>query len=129
MPHVESKKVQRKALRLEEKVTKEEIDEMERIRPRIRADCIDGPRPCPWISCRFHLGIEVKSSGSILINYDGPEGPTGNGFQPTCALDVAEWGGLTLDSVGQMFSVTREYIRQIEGEAFTALKELLGDRR
>ena len=24
-------------------------------RPRTRADCLKGPRPCPWIMCRHHL--------------------------------------------------------------------------
>jgi len=24
-------------------------------RPRTRRDCEDGPRPCPWLSCRHHL--------------------------------------------------------------------------
>ena len=28
-------------------------------RPRTRADCLDGPRPCPWASCRHHLLFEV----------------------------------------------------------------------
>lgn len=28
-------------------------------RPRTRADCLDGPRPCPWVACRHHLLFEV----------------------------------------------------------------------
>lgn len=28
-------------------------------RPLTRADCVDGPRPCPWVGCRHHLLIEV----------------------------------------------------------------------
>jgi hypothetical protein len=36
---------------------------------------------------------------------------------PSCALDVAEQGGLTLEQVGEIWHVTRERIRQIEERA------------
>jgi hypothetical protein len=35
-------------------------------RPRTRADCIDGPRPCPWYGCRYHLGIKIRSSAELF---------------------------------------------------------------
>ena len=31
-------------------------------RPLTRAECKDGPRPCPWVSCRHHLLLEVASA-------------------------------------------------------------------
>lgn len=38
-------------------------------RPKNRIDCVDGHRPCPWVSCRYHLLIhEVSSNGVIRIN-------------------------------------------------------------
>lgn len=30
-------------------------------RPRTRAQCQDGPRPCPWVACRHHLLLEVAA--------------------------------------------------------------------
>jgi hypothetical protein len=34
--------------------------------------------------------------------------------QPSCALDVADQGGTTLDRVGDLLAMTRERVRQIE---------------
>lgn len=83
-------------------------------RPMTRRDCLDGLRPCPWVGCRYHLAIEVGPSGALAILRDWDE----IGQMPfTCALDVAEMGGLVLEDVGQMFGLTRERIRQIEEEA------------
>ena len=130
MPHTESVKRQRKALSQEERPSKGETDELERIRPRIRADCVDGPRPCPFFSCRFHLGIHVMSSGGVRYNYDGEDGPLGDENQPTCTLDVADRQELTLESIGGLLSVSRERIRQIEESALIKLRDgLRGESR
>jgi hypothetical protein len=38
-------------------------------RPRTRGDCADGPRPCPFIGCRYHLlSLRVRGSGAITID-------------------------------------------------------------
>ena len=38
-------------------------------RPKTRADCVDGPRPCPYISCAHHLYLDVNNeSGAIKFN-------------------------------------------------------------
>lgn len=34
-------------------------------RPRTRGECKDGPRPCPWVSCRHHLLLEIASGKPI----------------------------------------------------------------
>lgn len=65
-------------------------------RPRTRGDCANAPRPCPWTSCKWHLG------------FSGCE---------TCSLDVADRGGSTLAVVAQAVGLTRERIRQIETRA------------
>lgn len=46
------------------------------IRPRTVGDCRKGPRPCPYVGCRFNLLIDVLEDGSIVINakYRRPEG-------------------------------------------------------
>jgi hypothetical protein len=31
-------------------------------RPRTRGDCLQEARPCPWVSCRHHLLLEVAAS-------------------------------------------------------------------
>ncbi len=90
------------------------VDAPDAERPRHRRDCQDGPRPCPWVSCRYHLYLDVSPSGNLTIWYpslDVDEVPE------TCALDVAEMEGQTLERVAEHFNVTRERIRQIENKA------------
>lgn len=84
--------------------------------PKLRSECADGPRPCPWVSCRHHLWADVTNSGSLRTGVNGVE-PWN--MRHSCALDVADEsdGGLTLEEVGDVLGVTRERIRQVEVEA------------
>lgn len=90
-----------------------ELAEIEDERPRTRADCADGPRPCPWVGCRHHLYIEVNpTTGTLKLVHPDKEPWE---LEETCSLDVAERGGLTLEDTGRLLNVTRERMRQIEG--------------
>lgn len=90
--------------------------------PRTRAECVDGPRPCPYVSCRYHLFLEVTSTGSIAHNVPGKEL---HDLQDTCALDVAERDGVTLGVVAEKYSISCERVRQIEERALRRLAEAL----
>ncbi len=84
-------------------------------RPKTRGDCEAIARPCPFVSCRYHLFLEVNEEiGSIQLNYPGREPDE---LVESCALDVAEEGGRTLEEIGDLLNVTRERIRQIEARA------------
>lgn len=83
-------------------------------RPRTRGECIDGPRPCPWVGCKWHLYLDVTAVGSLKLNHVSREPWE---LEETCALDVADRGGETLERVGQLVGLTRERVRQIELEA------------
>ena len=89
-------------------------------RPRTRADCEDGQRPCPYAGCRYHLGFEVRASGSLVEVFGDTEVWD---MSHTCALDEAKVPR-TLDEIGAMLGMTRERIRQIEEEALAKLREL-----
>ena len=98
-------------------------------RPATRADCIDGPRPCPWVGCRYSLYCDVNHVGSI--KYNQPCEPWE--VEESCALDVAERTehGLTLGQVGKLLSITRERVRQLELHALIRLqatRRLLGGK-
>lgn len=80
-------------------------------RPRTRADCWQTERPCPFVGCRHHLYLDVAPNGSILWNFPDLEPDE---LANTCALDVAEHGGATLENVGELMNITRERIRQVE---------------
>lgn len=83
-------------------------------RPQCRRECLDMPRPCPWVGCKWHLYLDVLSSGSIQFNF--PELEPGD-LAHTCALDVADAGEITLEQVGEVMNVTRERVRQIQTSA------------
>jgi hypothetical protein len=92
-------------------------------RPRTRADCEGGPRPCPFVSCHHHLYIDVSAAGGLKLNFPDLEVWE---MHETCALDVADRGGATLDEVGSFINLTREGARQIEDRALEKLKDLGG---
>jgi hypothetical protein len=81
-------------------------------RPRTRAECRGEARPCPWVSCKHHLYLDINpETGSIKLNF--PE------LEPwdlvhSCALDIADEGAKTLEEIGELTNLTRERVRQVE---------------
>jgi hypothetical protein len=94
--------------------------ELEALRPKTRSECASGPRPCPHVSCRHHLYLDVSpKTGAIKLNF-----PDLDPWQlpKSCALDIAEDGGRTLEDVGEIMNLTRERIRQLELKALSKLE-------
>lgn len=89
-------------------------------RPSTRSECREEMRPCPWVACKHHLYLDINpETGSIKINFPDLEPWE---LQHTCALDVAERGGITLEEVGEIMNLTRERIRQVEVRGLLKLK-------
>lgn len=121
------------------RLSKEEIrardvvkDVIDPDRPKTRADCMELPRdpiassaparqrPCPYVSCKHHLYLDVKPElGSIKLNFPDLEVWE---MAETCSLDVADRDGLTLEEVGDILNLTRERIRQVEVRGLLKLK-------
>jgi DNA-directed RNA polymerase sigma subunit (sigma70/sigma32) len=99
--------------------------EIEARRPRSRAECASGARPCMFISCKHHLYLDVNpSTGSIKLNFPDKEVWE---LAETCALDVADRGGITLEEVGSIMNLTRERIRQVETRGLLKLRAIAED--
>ncbi len=91
-------------------------------RPVTRADCEGGARPCPFVSCKHHLYLDVSArTGAIKLNFPDLEVWE---MTETCALDVADRGGTTLEEVGAIMNLTRERIRQVEVKGLAKLQAL-----
>ena len=90
-------------------------------RPRTRADCIDGPRPCPYVACKYNLFLDINpDTGSIKFNF--PDlAPSEMG--DSCVLDAASRGGMTLDHIAIATNVSRERIRQLEEKILAELAD------
>jgi hypothetical protein len=91
-------------------------------RPLTRADCSGGARPCPFVSCKFHLKLDVTTWGGVMDNFPGVEVWD---MPETCALDVAERGSHSLAVVGRLVSLTKERIRQIERKAIARCHDVV----
>jgi len=111
------------------RMTKRELEigrmlypEVDYWKPRARSECADGPRPCPYVSCQHHLYIDVSPrTGAIKLNFPDLEVWE---MGESCALDVSDRGGTTLEDVGAIMNLTRERIRQVEVKALAKLEAL-----
>jgi len=72
-------------------------------RPRTRAECVDGPRPCPHLGCRYHLA-----------EFWGAERPAD---ADTCALDVAERGEHGVGDLARLLGAPDATLSDIEASA------------
>ena len=106
-----------------------------RAAPRTRADCLNAPRPCPWVSCRYHL---LAGPGVLTIGDDGawhlpPLSASATDAElldvlfrlpNTCTLDVAALGGIsdaaTADFLGLVTNDPDQHIIQPAARAFRA---------
>ncbi len=95
-------------------------------RPITRGDCDDAPRPCPWIECRYHNArVETDNRSGEPGRLRGLHIPTLNDAERSCALDIAERGGVTLDEIADVLGMTREGARLAEERALDHLRALL----
>jgi hypothetical protein len=94
-------------------------------KPENRGHCQGMPRPCPFVSCTHHLYLDVNpESGAIKLNFPHLEVWE---MKETCALDVADKGGITLEEVGEILNLTRERIRQVEVRGLSKMREQTAD--
>ena len=79
-------------------------------RPRKRSQCVNGVRPCPWVSCRYHMiwmanRVDYLSDEQVMDKIlNMPE---------TCVLDVADKSGLTLRELAAILGVSRSRVCQL----------------
>jgi hypothetical protein len=99
---------------------REQYPESDYWRPASRGDCAEMERPCPFVGCKYHLYIDVHPvRGSIKVNFPDVEVWE---MTETCALDIADRGGITLEDVGQIMNLTRERVRQLETAGLARLQ-------
>jgi hypothetical protein len=81
-------------------------------RPTNRVQCRAQGRPCVYVGCKYNLYLDVNpQTGTIKMNFPDIE-PHEMGH--SCALDIADKGGSTLEFVSQAVNMTRERTRQYE---------------
>ena len=104
---------------------KRESDPEPRRLPPSRDDCRDGIRPCPYVTCRHNLFLDVTKGGGI--RFPRPDLEPGE-LSESCVLDVVgREGPLTLEAIGDLLGLTRERVRQIEEDALRHFGEAASD--
>ena len=76
------------------------------------------------MTCRYHLGLDVAHTGGVQFAWPQLEPWE---VPATCALDVAEMGGMTLDEIGVILNVPRERVRQLQAGALAKIKATLAE--
>ena len=72
-------------------------------RPRTRGECVDGPRPCPWVGCKHHLYIRSVRANTLVTHDCEPWE-----LDETCSLDVADRGGQDVAEIARLMGVTKQ---------------------
>lgn len=90
--------------------------------PRVRGECIDGPRPCAVVTCKYHLAALLPQRGQTLRR-----APSGEDLAETCALDVADRvaaRGAMLEPIdlARILRCSRTWAGMLIGEAERALR-------
>lgn len=90
-------------------------------RPEARSGCRNVPRPCPFVSCSLNNYLEVTRTGAIKLTF--PHLAPGE-MDPelSCAHDIQDQGGVSLDVVGRALNVSMSRAGQI-------VEDLLGKGR
>ena len=92
------------------------------VKPTTREECAQGQRPCPFVSCKHHLYLDASGrTGAIKLNFPDLEVWE---MTESCALDVADRAGTTLEEVGAIMNLTRERVRQVEVQGLAKLEAL-----
>lgn len=95
--------------------------EMRRQRPTRRSECRGGQRPCPWVSCRYHLYLDVdQDNGAIKFNHPDKEPWE---LEHSCAMDIIEEldeeRHLKLGEIGKLFGVCDQRINELIDASLT----------
>ena len=89
-------------------------------RPSVRGECT-GERPCPYVSCQYHLALDVTAVGNLKLNFPDLEVWE---MDETCVLDVAGRGGATLEEVGRCMNLSKPRTQVVEAGC---LERMRGD--
>lgn len=110
---------------LEEKLKRLKSKNQKIERPKTRADCKNISRPCPFVSCKYNLYLDVRpKTGSIKYNF---KGKSVGKMKESCALDLTERRGMTLDEVGEVLNMSGEMTRLLELKALFKLRVLIDE--
>lgn len=99
-----------------EPLSTEDLDALAE-RPRTWGECCERTDPCPWVSCRYHLGVDVTERGRLVLVHPAPDE-----MAEPCALRIAHRGEHTFGQVSKFVGVTRQRVEQLTNRAARRLR-------
>jgi len=93
------------------------VREIPATRPTLRSECVDGFRPCPWVSCREHAVSVLLTGENATTMTDEQVLELLDAMPWSCTLDVIDLGGVTRDQIATVLGITRQRVGQIEEKA------------
>jgi hypothetical protein len=114
-----------------------------RVLPESRSECRDGARPCPLVSCRFHLLLDTgaqavnprtqeKLAGQAQLHFtrtldESSEDDIADVLREmpeTCALDVADRGATTSRAIAELLGINRRQgVEELVSAALEKIRE------
>ena len=105
----------------------DEFNQLGFIKPTCRSECSGVPRPCPFVTCRYNLFLDVTERGEIRYNYAGTE-PGEMDPKASCALDVVDSfdyskGPLPQERLAELVGCSRDTVTSVIQKALATLQE------
>lgn len=100
-----------------------------RVLPESRSECAGGARPCPYVTCRYHLLLDIGEGGRLLKARDFDEGDADGiaealrEMPETCALDVADRGSTISRVIGDAMGVRRDTVEMLISGALQSIRD------
>jgi len=89
-------------------------------KPSTRGECANIIRPCPYVSCRHNLYLEVDKKGGIVERFSDPSEVPPN---QSCTLDIVdEFGMLDPPEIGRVMGLTPHAVGAIEAAGLRNLR-------
>jgi len=84
-------------------------------RPQKRMECLNGPRPCGYISCEWHmLWVTGNLRSKLKKLTDSELAEFAISLPETCVLDVADWGGIDMVEMANTIKVSVQRVHAME---------------
>lgn len=106
----------------------EDYTEVSHALPPTRGDCQAGSRPCPLISCRWHLAWEVRRIKRLITSDAEPDfvAQVISEMKHTCAMDLSE-SEHNIAVIGQALGCSHQRIDQICQNAVRKMRSRMKD--
>ena len=88
-------------------------------KPCVRADCASLPRPCPFISCKYNLFVEIGPKGSLDFTWPRTQP---HQMPQSCALDLADEGGLTVQELADEMRLGLDVVKKSVDAALRSVR-------